>query len=324
MATFYTVCVIFVCVLAKSLSQTAPQCKMFGIHEIIPKDDCTGWYLCLWGQPVEMPNCHKGDVFSRSAHVCVPINSIYNDCPLHVRVIRTTQNPLTIDEQCSQNKSAIIPHPTECQLYYNCSVNYTYVPRYFEQHLVECPYPKLFSTDSFKCEEFDNVSCGNRKETKSGCGYRYLQCPVAHCIPCSIRVPSCELTPDGINPHPEKKWSPYYIVCRKERFISEERCPADEKGRTQLFSPETNMCTSLDFIPQKHGGLMNNCTGKEDGANADDFGRCDLYAECQNGDFVNIVKCPSGLVFDTAERKCMFGKDACAPCGGKQGCRSQK
>ncbi|KAL3853245.1 hypothetical protein ACJMK2_016801 [Sinanodonta woodiana] len=253
--------------------------------------------------------------------LCCSINSIFDDCLKGMGVITTTKSPLTVEEQCGQDITAIIPHPTECQLYNNCSVNYTYVPRYFEQHLVECTYPKLFSTDTFKCEDFDTVNCGNRRETKSGCGYRALQCPVAHCIPCSVRTPSCEIRPDGIHPHPEKLWSPYFIVCKKERFMSEERCPADEEGRTQLFSPETKLCTRLDFISQEHNGLMNNCTGKKDGANADDFGRCDRYAECQNGKFTDIVKCLSGQVFDTAERKCMLGKDACAPCGGKQECR---
>ena len=47
---------------------------------IIPKPDCKGYFICVFGKPVEMPDCTAGSVFSQSAHVCVPANSIYNDC----------------------------------------------------------------------------------------------------------------------------------------------------------------------------------------------------------------------------------------------------
>lgn len=76
--------------------------------------------------------------------------------------------PLTIEQQC-ENGATIIPHPSECQLYYNCSLRYRDVPRYFEQHMQECSYPQLFNTETKKCEAFENVDCGQRKETTDGC-----------------------------------------------------------------------------------------------------------------------------------------------------------
>jgi len=56
-----------------------PKCT-FGNYDIIPKDDCTGYFLCVYGKPVEMPPCPAGSVFSSGAHVCVPKGSIYDDC----------------------------------------------------------------------------------------------------------------------------------------------------------------------------------------------------------------------------------------------------
>ena len=76
--------------------------------------------------------------------------------------------PLTIEQQC-KNGATFIPHPSECQLYYNCNLRYDHVPRYFEQYMQECAYPKLFNTETKKCEEFEKVNCGKRKETKDGC-----------------------------------------------------------------------------------------------------------------------------------------------------------
>lgn len=59
-------------------------------------------------------------------------------------------------------------HPEECQLYYDCSLTYANIPRspHFEQRMVEYPYPSLFFTQSFRCENFTNDCCGIRKELK--------------------------------------------------------------------------------------------------------------------------------------------------------------
>lgn len=56
-----------------------PTCNSVGF-QIIPKLDCSGYYLCVYGKPVKMPDCPPGSIFSRTAHVCVPEDSIYNDC----------------------------------------------------------------------------------------------------------------------------------------------------------------------------------------------------------------------------------------------------
>lgn len=295
-----------------------PKC-VAGKYQIIPKLDCTGYYLCVFGKPVEMPDCPPGSAFSTSAHVCVPKDSIYDDCKLDVMPTVPDLGPLSIAEQCHV-KGGLIPHPDECQAYYNCSHWYESVPRHFEQHLQECPYPQLFSSETGKCEHFEDVKCGERKVFKNGCNYRRNQCPVAHCVPCSVRLPSCEGKPDGIHAHEVKLWSPYFVDCYKERTISERICKPDEQGRTQIFNPELNECVSMDQIPRAHGGMMPDCTNLADGFYLDEFGRCDRYTVCRGGKFSNFVKCQPGETFDAFHDVCMPEKKTCGPCGNRSDC----
>lgn len=74
-----------------------------------------------------------------------------------------------VEEICQGYPTLIIPHPGECQLYYNCSLTYTSVPAHLEQHMVECNYPDLFSEKTNRCENFTDVCCGARKEIKNKC-----------------------------------------------------------------------------------------------------------------------------------------------------------
>jgi len=56
-----------------------PEC-VGDAFQIIPKLDCKGYFMCVYGNPVEMPDCPVGSVFSTLAHVCVPENSNFDDC----------------------------------------------------------------------------------------------------------------------------------------------------------------------------------------------------------------------------------------------------
>lgn len=49
-------------------------------YQIIPKKDCTGFYLCSNGQPIEMPDCPKGTVFSATVNACVHQGGPDDDC----------------------------------------------------------------------------------------------------------------------------------------------------------------------------------------------------------------------------------------------------
>ncbi|KAL4226247.1 chitin binding [Mactra antiquata] len=221
-----------------------PKCDSLGF-QIIPKPDCSGYYLCVFGKPVPMPNCPPGSIFSNSAHVCVPENSIYDDC-----------------------------------------------------------------------KDYN----GGRPVIPDLGDYRRNLCPVAHCVPCSVRMPSCEGKEDGIHANENRLWSPYHVMCYKDRFVSSDMCKADGNGRAQLFHPVKNQCVSLDEIPQEHGGMMPDCVGKKDGYYLDDFGRCDRYSVCKDGKYLNAVQCNAGEVFDAFTEKCLLKEKACGPCGDLSNC----
>ena len=79
---------------------------------------------------------------------------------------------LTIEEKCTYG-ATFIPHPSECQLYYDCSFSYDGpIPRFFEQHMLECDYPAYFNTETNTCDfDFENVDCGNRARHIDACKY---------------------------------------------------------------------------------------------------------------------------------------------------------
>lgn len=72
---------------------------------------------------------------------------------------------------CS-GRTGILPHPTQCHWYYNCSLNANQAE--WEKHepfTVECPYPQLFDEFQMRCREYLNVKCGSRFEPVAHCEY---------------------------------------------------------------------------------------------------------------------------------------------------------
>jgi hypothetical protein len=66
--------------------------------------------------------------------------------------------------------SGLYPHPDNCAWFYNCSLRPDGVmATFFQSHVLECPYPQLFSLDSMQCEDFEDVECRGRYEPKSPC-----------------------------------------------------------------------------------------------------------------------------------------------------------
>lgn len=64
----------------------------------------------------------------------------------------------------------MFPHPDNCAWYFNCSVRPDAVmDTYYSGHVMECPYPQLFSLESRQCEDFEDVQCRGRYEPKSPC-----------------------------------------------------------------------------------------------------------------------------------------------------------
>lgn len=78
---------------------------------------------------------------------------------------------LHVQKLCQHNSSLVLPHPHECQLYYDCSTKYNTLPPNFVQHMRECPFPDLFSLQTLSCEDYKNVKCDERVEYTTACKY---------------------------------------------------------------------------------------------------------------------------------------------------------
>lgn len=226
-------------------------------------------------------------------------------------LLSLTNHSAVVEEICRVYPTLIIPHPGECQLYYNCSLTYTSVPAHLEQHMVECTYPDLFSEKTNKCENFTDVCCGARTEFKDKCSYRHGN-QNGYC-----HFKSCIGDPDGMvqifNYHNFK-------ICFKERLVGEGSC------KLWFELPYKGKCTSRLDIPVSKGGLMPSCTGKNDGIYRFDhssalenflyygdyfhIGRvCDAYYKCLGGT-ITVVKCENGTVFHMDSNTCKPGNSS--------------
>ena len=68
-------------------------------------------------------------------------------------------------DYCAANPFNILPTAYNCAQYYNCTQNKTAIG----EHVMECTYPELFSTNTSTCEMFDSVQCTTRKEPQTPC-----------------------------------------------------------------------------------------------------------------------------------------------------------
>ncbi|KAJ8313686.1 hypothetical protein KUTeg_008247 [Tegillarca granosa] len=220
-----------------------------------------------------------------------------------------------LSDMCFGSQKRIVPHPEDCALYYNCSSIYRVIPLYMEQNLHECPYPKLFSTETNQCEMFHRVECGKRKEPKWECQYRKHWCRDDECLtPCASKYPSCIGKSDGLNPFRDgQSMLPYYLECEDERVVKIKICP--RVPILTRFSPLTKRCEALYRIPIEYSKINTICKMKGDGYHADTFGRCKNYFRCTNGSFESFETCLGTQLFDQKRRVCAKPETICGRCG---------
>ncbi|XP_041349873.1 peritrophin-1-like [Gigantopelta aegis] len=192
--------------------------------------DCSVFYVCANKKLVKF-TCNDS-VFDPLTKACVPKGSIWDKC---------TPKPRSTVGECTPGSTAIIPHPTKCAQYYDCSDN-TEVFRW-PLHLKECPYSRVFNTETKRCEHYSMVKCGEREEPISHCDYDAYQCRSAHCIPCNVRYPSCKGLPDGLNPWVGREVSPYFVVCNNNRTVYQGQCHQDNSY--YLFDAVKKTCVEL-------------------------------------------------------------------------------
>lgn len=268
--------------------------EKFGFYRD-PKN-CSNFYQCSFGKPASIQFCPYELVFSNYIKNCVVKKSRYDDCNGDLPMI----NPFpTIEERCKSGEK-VIHHPHLCSAYYNCSNRNTALRNYLE----ECPYPKLFSLRTFRCEPFERVQCGVRKEPKYACDYIKNGCPVAHCRPCWLRFPKCS---EDTQYAQIKPWSSKFTRCFKGRSMNMEQCP--EKS---IFDPVRQQCVDDVIVERKY--LHVPCMKRGYYPDEKD---CSKFHFCKEGLVSLSIHCKKGNIYDPKTGSCNSPKDVCKPCGEK-------
>ena len=132
--------------------------------------------------------------------------------------------------------------------------------------------------------------------------YLSHQCGPGHCPPCALFYPSCEGKQDGVHPHGYKTDSPWFMVCKDERFVSDGLCPADPYLHvvSKIFKGE---CTSVYSIPKDQGGNMPDCAGMSNGSYTLEEEESGIYFRCDSGK-ATVLRCPPEEVFDEKVQSC--------------------
>lgn len=163
-------------------------------------------------------------------------------------ILTVFATPTPVDQCDAGSVHSVFPKSDNCAQFYNCSLpRGSPQPGYLGPYVDECPYPKLFSENTGKCENFKTVTCGSREEIKYACNYEKLRCPRSHCRPCRYRYPDCRNLSDGFHVWKEMIQSPYYAFCFSERGTA-RRCPS--VNGTQLFSPTKRKCVNASEFYQ--------------------------------------------------------------------------
>ena len=67
-----------------------PCTDLTAIRWVRDRHRCDVYFICRYGQPLAMPACPQGQVWSQAAHNCVPESSRWNDCPVTTEDRRAT------------------------------------------------------------------------------------------------------------------------------------------------------------------------------------------------------------------------------------------
>ncbi|XP_071083907.1 uncharacterized protein [Haliotis cracherodii] len=279
---------------------------------------------CLSGRrdKADDTNCHYyWDCFNDVAYkkACPPylcFNDVTGTCDDAAKVtcncvcpFQTSDNPPDVPEfataaieQLCSGDARTIPHPSECHKYYDCALASATPDVYFAKYEAECPYPQLFSSINFRCQDFKTVDCGQRAVKFNYCDYSRNKCTGPNCIPCSESYPSCQGLEDGPNLHQGREGTAFYVTCDKGRTIGFHSCP-DVDGIRQVFHPDTRSCRPyaevISYICAMGAAKVEHPT------------KCNLYYDCSSyigGDsyvFPDYLKeCSYPDLFSTVNMRC--------------------
>ncbi|VDI50299.1 Hypothetical predicted protein [Mytilus galloprovincialis] len=239
---------------------------------------------------------------------------------------------IDVNQTCKSDVDSLIPHPNTCQLFYNCSQAVSPLPTEDRRtphmphtlrppFLHECPFPELFSTVTMSCQNYTDVKCGSRYETKNKCDYLAVSyiCRGA-CKDCIYLTPDCMGFSDGI--YRNKYMEPsvgYYFECQNERIIYSGGNPC----QTNMAS-HNGKCKEKFEIPTSYwqDGYGVDCSGRPNGNyKSERIQRCDINYTCVNGNST-LTHCGNDTVFDSKSLFCQNSANACRPCGSiDNGCQ---
>ncbi|XP_052252894.1 uncharacterized protein LOC127859481 isoform X5 [Dreissena polymorpha] len=244
----------------------------------------------------------------------------------NIRACSSNIGPSHINDLCFSNPKAIVPHPTNCAQYFDCSKAST--P--FGHFLMECPYPDLFDERTLTCKPFTQVQCGNKAEPKAPCEYFQNLCPAGNltCTPCGQRLPSCVGLPDGSRSLPSQSWSPQFMTCSLGRTLALHQCPSG------VFDPTRMVCsTSVQPVDIPKYCQANpqavlpdpsscskyfNCSKPETGYQQEclypmlfsvEFSSCDTFRNVQCG-----TRPEPQTPCEYTQNQCSLGDLSCVPC----------
>lgn len=226
-----------------------PQCPTgrefgAGIVWLADPHDCSAFYVCNVQQRFDF-SCGE-NVWDQETKTCVGRGSQWDKCTIARELDSlAAEHELTglsgSRHPCANSNTGIHAKGDNCAQYYDCSAREATISS--DQYVRECVFPLLFNAETKRCEHYDTVKCGARTEPLDACDYEANQCRSAHCIPCNVRFPSCRGLPDGLNPWVGREYSPYYVLCEKQRSLYNGSC--DNSRSTQIFDPEKRVCVEF-------------------------------------------------------------------------------
>nr|XP_022322146.1 uncharacterized protein LOC111123822 isoform X3 [Crassostrea virginica] len=189
----------------------------------LPGEEVTGRYVeCSQGVALGIMICPDEKIYNPQERKCKLSNkdTLYAICKTHPNIVR--------------------PNPYDCAQFIDCSKSRP--GHVIGEYIKECPYPKLFSTDTLECQEYNKVMCNIRREPRAPCEYLQNLCTgkSTHCTPCTERLPSCIGLPNGMNPIMESLWKKDYIECKDNRTLAVKVCT------NGVFDPYKRECMKDD------------------------------------------------------------------------------
>ncbi|CAG5126209.1 unnamed protein product, partial [Candidula unifasciata] len=174
-------------------------------------------------------NCDQG----RTLSILKCVRSVFDPdarrCGLKLETVVTEAQRNTVSF-CRKYPQAIIPHPTHCGQFFNCS-HPAERGLQGKPHLQECRYLRLFDSNVRSCENFIKVlkttGCGTKFQPKHYCDQASV-CPSPQfptCDQCRKALPSCENQTNGIHGNPPGGGiTRGFMYCVEGRVLATSLC----------------------------------------------------------------------------------------------------